>query len=426
MSVPKIELAKFSNPKNFQPVKLGELILLGYEIPKDCRKLSERKIIYAETFWKIENTTTEDYQIEFVAIPERECIMPSFSQDISQGDDDSMWFTSNWAVGAVYKIVFALEMPPLEKIANADLNLEICGVYRDDKKIEMHFSRKPYYNMKFPSSIYQNKPGQTWTAQQLADITGGKWITPPPENFFVRSIVRRKTELKDFTKPVLYVAAKYSDLDRHGVSYEKNDKKKYNSHSYLRGLQAGISAAIVSQPVKNLQKNFPQLLVNDSVRAIFELAFAARERFQGKVVGVTGSNGKSTTISMIKNILSGNNNIVSTVGNRNSPISIALQFASLPQNRAYAVMEFSSVSLDKNWGSLTYGLKPNVAVVTAITDAHLLEHGTMEGVARAKSKIFCGMKAGGYAVLNRDMPYYEIFERKANEHFLNIISFGSI
>lgn len=161
------------------------------------------------------------------------------------------------------------------------------------------------------------------------------------------------------------------------------------------------------------------------MRAIFELAFAARERFQGKVVGVTGSNGKSTTISMIKNILSGNNNIVSTVGNRNSPISIALQFASLPQNRAYAVMEFSSVSLDKNWGSLTYGLKPNVAVVTAITDAHLLEHGTMEGVARAKSKIFCGMKAGGYAVLNRDMPYYEIFERKANEHFLNIISFGS-
>lgn len=51
-------------------------------------------------------------------------------------------------------------------------------------------------------------------------------------------------------------------------------------------------------------------------------------------------------------------------------------------------MEFSSVSLDKSWGSLTYGLKPNVAVVTAITDAHLSEHGTMEGVARAKSKIF--------------------------------------
>ncbi len=418
MFIPKIESGAIQIPKDFQPIKLGELILLGYKIPEDCRKLSERKIIIAETFWTVDKNFDTDYLIEFSAIPERECIMPIFSQDISQADDNSMWFTSDWTVGEIYKITFELEMPPLEKIANTDLNLEIhvvdenekiCGVYRDSEKIEVHFSNKPYYNLDFPKCIYQNKIGQTWTAKQLEEITGGKWITPPPEDFFIRSIIRLGPDRKFARQPILYCARKDSKLYSRGV---------------LPDFAKNAVAAMVNKPIKNLSKDIPQLLVNDTVNAVIDLAFASRARFQGKVIGVTGSNGKSITVAMIKNILSENNNIVSTVGNRNSPFTIALQFACHPQNRAYAVMEFSSVSLDKAWGSLTYGLKPHVAVVTSITDAHLAEHGTMEGVARAKSKIFCGMSPGSYAVLNRDMPYYEIFEKKANDALLNIITFG--
>lgn len=415
LNIPKIEYGAILIPDSAKitPVKLGNLILCGYKISEDCRKLSERKIIYAETYWTLDEKITEDYLIQFIAIPERECIMPEFSQDISQGDDDPKFFTSDWEVEEIYKITFALEMPPLEKIANADLNLElrviydekIQGVYRDSQKIEMHFSHTPYYRLEFPDSIYQNKVGQTWTAKQLEEITGGKWITPPPKDFFIRSIIRSRKDIKISKSPILYVSIK-------------------NAHRYLHNFADKVAAAIVSTPIKDLPKDFPQLLVKDSVSAMFDLGFASRARFQGKVIGVTGSNGKSTTVSMIKSILSKNNIIVGTLGNRNSTVSIAQQFAAFPQNKAYAVMELSSVSLDIEWGSITYGLKPHVAVVTSITDAHLLEHETMEGVARAKSKIFCGMSPGNYAVLNRDMPYYEIFEKKAEDALLNIITFG--
>lgn len=417
-----------------QPVKLGGLILCGYKIPDDCRKLSERKIISAETYWTVENNLTENYQIQFSAIPERECRMPVFSLNTSQAGNNSVLFTSKWIAGAAYKIIFNLEMPPLEKIANADLTLElfvilnekVCGIYRDPQKIKMNFSHTPNYNLNFPDSIYQNEIGKHWTAKQLADVTGGKWIVPPPENWYVNSVVYLRRLARALPKPNLYIATTYEELAFHDIYHKQQGSVKANhdSHKTLHRFADQFAGAIVDRHVQNVPKDFPQLLVNDPVKAMFELAFASRKRFQGKVIAVTGSNGKSTTVSMIKNILSGNNIIVSTIGNRNVATEAAYTFASFQQNRAYAVMEIASMALDSEWGSITYGLSPNVSVVTSITQAHLLEHGTMEGVARAKAKIFCGMAPGGYAVLNHDMPYYEFFEQKAKKHLLNVISFG--
>ena len=57
------------------PVKVGDLNLCGYRIPEDCRKLSERKIIWVETYWSTENFLKDDLNIRVVAVPERVCKM---------------------------------------------------------------------------------------------------------------------------------------------------------------------------------------------------------------------------------------------------------------------------------------------------------------------------------------------------------------
>lgn len=432
--MPKIEWGAISVPEKAicPPIKLGELTLRGFWIPQGCRKLSERKIIWAETYWTTENFLSEDYQIELAAIPERRCRMKIFSQNISQGEENPMRQTSNWIPGATYKILFALEMPPLEEIANADLTLElrvileekILGVYRDSQKIEMNFPHTPKYNLDFPPSIYQNHFGAFWTAQQLADITGGKWIVPPPENWFVRSICRKSRSVNVLPGPALYIATTPKQRELHDI-YQRQNKSRLDTHNHLHEFVENFAGAIVSRPIKNLPEDFPQLLVEDSVRAIFELAFASRKRFQGKVIAITGSNGKSTTVTMLRNILSKDHNIVSTRNNKNVPLFLASAFTNYSNDKAYAILEVSSMALETEWGSLTCGFKPNVSVITSITDAHLLEHGSIEGVAKAKSCIFEGMESGGFAVLNRDMPYYELVESRAKENFLNIITFGT-
>ncbi len=76
-------------------------------------------------------------------------------------------------------------------------------------------------------------------------------------------------------------------------------------------------------------------------------------------------------------------------------------------------------------GSITRDITPNVAVVTSIAPAHVLKYGSLKDLAKGKSKILDGMSPGSYAVLNRDMPYYEIFEQKANALKLNIFTFGT-
>ena len=222
----------------------------------------------------------------------------------------------------------------------------------------------------------------------------------------------------------MYIATTYSQLAFHDI-YFKQNKLRFDSHNHIHEFANQIAGVIVSRPVKDLPPTLPQLLVEDSVRAMFELAFAARKIFQGKVIAATGSNGKSTTVAMVKNILSKDRNIVATVNNHNVGTSLVSAFANYSNDKAYAVLEIGSMALETEWGSITYGLMPHVAVITSITDAHLLEHGTMEGVARAKSNIFCGMVPSGFAVLNRDMPYFDIIEQKAREHFLNVITFGT-
>ncbi|MBD3879000.1 MAG: CapA family protein [Quinella sp. 1Q5] len=401
------------------PQSFGKLKLLGYYIPPECRVLTKPRMLYVETYWTIEEPFDKNYLLTIRGVPARECDMPIYGQGkVTHDFLDYMWPIERWIPGVIYREKIGL-LPPRDgsKLINVDLQIEIkvandeevLGEFKDPNLIKMQIEGLLYHNTDFDDVVYQSELGKCWTAEQLAKVTGGSWIVPPPEGWYAQSFRLSSTGTKIKSRPTLF-------LDTN----DDADKKILENIAELDG-------AIVSHDVEGLPPNFPLLKVSNVNRAIFELGVAARKRFQGKVIAVTGSNGKTTTCNMIEHVLKDNHKVTATRENRNLYLQVAWIFAHVNPDDAFAVLEVSLPALSERRGSITYDITPNVAVVTSIAPAHLSHKGasSVEGIANFKKHIFCGMSAGSYAILNRDMPCYEIFEQKAKEHRLNIITFGT-
>lgn len=253
---------------------------------------------------------------------------------------------------------------------------------------------------KYPS-LYQSIVGQCWNAQQLAEITGGEWIVTPPASWHVRSVSYNGWGIDDLPGPILDIAI---------------------SSRLLRRQAPSFAGAVVGRPIEDLPTGFPQLLVKNPAAAMIELGFAARKRFRGKLIAVTGTCGKSTTVAMIKKILSKNHYVPSTCRNQNGLIGVGMVLANMCMDTEFAVVEEGNLFFQKIIQAPD--VMPHVAVITSIAEAHLTDTKNLENIARIKSSIFHGMEPGGYAVVNRDCPYFELILREVEQAKLQLITFG--
>ncbi len=141
----------------------------------------------------------------------------------------------------------------------------------------------------------------------------------------------------------------------------------------------------------------PVLAVADVRRALGDLARAVRARFKGRVVGVTGSNGKTTTKELIAAALSVGGRVLRTQGNLNTDVGLPLTVLDATEEEATWVLEMAM----RARGEIAYLAdiaKPNVGVITNVAGAHLERLGSLDEVARAKGEIFHGLAEGGIAV----------------------------
>jgi UDP-N-acetylmuramoyl-tripeptide--D-alanyl-D-alanine ligase len=150
----------------------------------------------------------------------------------------------------------------------------------------------------------------------------------------------------------------------------------------------------------------PVIAVGDVRRALGDLARAVRARFKGRVVGVTGSNGKTTTKELIAAALSVAGSVLRTQGNLNTDVGLPMTVLESTEEEDFWVLEMAM----RARGEIAYLAdigKPHVGVVTNVAGAHLERLGSIEEVARAKGEIFHGMADGGIAVLPADDPLLE-------------------
>lgn len=184
---------------------------------------------------------------------------------------------------------------------------------------------------------------------------------------------------------------------------------RVDGHDYLAAAaEAGAAASLSRRPAVGL----PALVTAEPADAMAALASLWRARFDLPVVGVTGSNGKTTVKEMIAAILAQRGPVLATQGNLNNALGVPLTLARLETAHVAAVIEIGA-SGPGEVATLAGWARPQVAVVTNAGPAHLEGFGSIAGVARAKGEIYEALPADGTAVINADDTYAPLWRSLA-------------
>lgn len=178
--------------------------------------------------------------------------------------------------------------------------------------------------------------------------------------------------------------------------------ERLDAHRFVPGaMEAGAAGCLVSTAPETVPEGKFCVLVEDTARAMGDLAAYYRKKLGLPVVAITGSVGKTTTKDMVASVLSTRYRTLKTAGNLNNHLGLPMTVFRLTAEDEIAVLEMGMNHL----GEIDYLVRiaqPDVAVITNVGDAHIGNLGSRENILRAKCEIFHGLKKGGTAVLNGD------------------------
>jgi UDP-N-acetylmuramoyl-tripeptide--D-alanyl-D-alanine ligase len=192
------------------------------------------------------------------------------------------------------------------------------------------------------------------------------------------------------------------------------DGADYVAEAAARGAAGAVVGRRVDSPL-------PQVVVADTRVALGRLAAGWRREQPAVVVGITGSNGKTTLKELTAACLAEGGPTLATEGNLNNDIGVPLMMTRIEPVHRYAVLEMGANHI----GEIAYLVElaePDVVTITNAGDAHLEGFGSVEGIARGKGEILCGDPRPGVAVLNADDAYFDYWRKLASGS--DIVSFG--
>jgi UDP-N-acetylmuramoyl-tripeptide--D-alanyl-D-alanine ligase len=196
---------------------------------------------------------------------------------------------------------------------------------------------------------------------------------------------------------------------------ERTDGHAFVAHAFSRGAQAALIGQPVDAPGVLVDARQPQalpsmpagepvrILVDDPLRALQRLAAAWRARFTPRVIGITGSVGKTTTKEIATAVLRQRYVTLKNQGNLNNEIGLPLTVLELDEHHQRVVLEMGMYAVGEI-AQLCRIAQPHVGVVTNVGPVHLERLGTLERIAQAKAELVQALPAGGTAVLNIDEP----------------------
>ncbi|HSN71511.1 MAG TPA: UDP-N-acetylmuramoyl-tripeptide--D-alanyl-D-alanine ligase, partial [Steroidobacteraceae bacterium] len=193
----------------------------------------------------------------------------------------------------------------------------------------------------------------------------------------------------------------------------------HDGHAYVEvAAERGAVGAVVA---RELAAPIPQIVVADPLEALAAYAAAWRRQFSIPVVGITGSNGKTTTKELVGAILGELGPCHVTRGNLNNHIGVPLTLLELEPRHRTAVIEMGANHVGEI-AALAALAAPTVGLVTNAGAAHLEGFGSLDGVARGKGELFAALGRDGTAVLNADDAYVGFWRELAGS--ARIVTFG--
>ena len=222
------------------------------------------------------------------------------------------------------------------------------------------------------------------TAGQIAAAVDGVWLNPGENAPAVTAVC---TDSRQLTPGCLFLP---------WVG------ERFDGHDFIdAALDAGAAGCLCARAPETLRADKFYIQVPDTRLALKALASAYRDRFSIPVIQITGSVGKTTTKEMIAAVLGARLKVWKTPENYNNDIGTPLTLLGLTQEHEAAVIETGM----NHFGEIEYlteMVKPDIAVISNIGDAHIQNLGSREGILKAKCEIFSHLKKDGLAVLNGD------------------------
>ncbi len=238
-----------------------------------------------------------------------------------------------------------------------------------------------------------------WTGSAIAAATGGVLSAP----FEARGVT---FDSREVIGGELFVAMRGAAADGHAFVDAAAGR--------------GAAGFIVERPVA-----FPHVLVDDSFRALQALGTAARARADATIIGVTGSVGKTGTKEALRMAFEriAPDATHWSVKSYNNHSGVPLSLARMPADTRFGIFEMGMNHAGEIAG-LAAMVRPHVAVITWIANAHIEHFDDEAGIARAKAEIFGGVEPGGWAVWPHDNRHADVLSAAIAESGLKSLSFG--
>ena len=243
-----------------------------------------------------------------------------------------------------------------------------------------------------------------WTKAELAEITGGIWEGDLPEDWTTDCIAFRNALVRPGALVIPRVGTYLYGVDTTKIA---------------RLRQQGLALLADAEYRPDIE-DLPLLRVPSVRVAMRSLAKRARAAYSGRLIAVSGSVGKTSTTAMVNAILTAAGYPPLPGENLNTVSGVPGQIANLPPNGIHAI-EVAIGFLRPHLGG--FALKPHVALITTIGDAHLEEYGSREAIAELKSRLY-DVADGGTAIVPRDSEYFEYLRARALSFGAKVVSFG--
>jgi len=246
-----------------------------------------------------------------------------------------------------------------------------------------------------------------WTEEAFLKAVGGRAVGGPIGPIGGISIDSRTLEAAD-----AFFAIKGDRLDGHDYVEAALDK------GAAVAVIAEDQAARFDPPTGSL------VIVPDVLEALRQLGEAARARSTAKIIGVTGSVGKTGTKEALRLALTPSGRTHASAASYNNHWGVPLTLARMPEDTVYGVFELG-MNAPGEIADLVRQVRPHIAIITTVEPVHLEFFGSVEKIADAKAEIIEGIEPDGAILLNADNAQFEHLAEKARDAGVRIVTFGA-
>ncbi len=243
---------------------------------------------------------------------------------------------------------------------------------------------------------------QKTSSKELQQILGNNQNI---KNTHITNIV---TDSRQAQKSAVFIAIKGEKLDGHDFVEQ--------------AIKNGAELVIVERLIPNIPQDL-QIVVKNTLTAYGQIATHNRKQFNGVVIGLTGSSGKTTSKEQIKDVLSQYGKVYASSGNFNNHIGVPYTLCNLDMQADYAIIEMGMSSKGEIF-RLTNMVNPDIAIVNNVYPMHIEFFENFEAIAHAKAEIFDGLKKEGIAIINEDTNFANVLEDKAKSVGAKLIKYG--